>query len=97
MEQPQGTVEKFAVRELFDGQHPGQNIVIHAGAQIRVPQCQQVFVVGDGKRPGAFPFLSVGDTTVLQLLALRRRARCVQPQQGIHLPRRGRQSRQTGD
>jgi polysaccharide export outer membrane protein len=70
VEQPQGTVETFAVRELFDGQHPGQNIVIHAGAQIRVPQCQQVFVVGDVKRPGAFPFLSVGDTTVLQLLAL---------------------------
>jgi polysaccharide biosynthesis/export protein len=35
-----------------------------------VPECERVFVVGDVKRPGAFPFLSVDDTTVLQLLAL---------------------------
>ena len=43
---------------------------VTAGAQIRVPQCEQVFVVGDVKRPGAFPFQDMHDTTVLKLLAL---------------------------
>jgi protein involved in polysaccharide export with SLBB domain len=35
-----------------------------------VPECELVFVVGDVKRPGAFPFLSGDDTAALQLLAL---------------------------
>jgi protein involved in polysaccharide export with SLBB domain len=35
-----------------------------------VPECDRVFVAGDVKRPGAFPFLSVEDTTVLQMFAL---------------------------
>jgi polysaccharide export outer membrane protein len=35
-----------------------------------VPECQQVFVVGDVKRPGAFPFQDMQDITVLKLLAL---------------------------
>ena len=35
-----------------------------------MPECDQVFVVGDVKRPGAFPFRDLHDTTVLQLLAL---------------------------
>jgi len=40
------------------------------GSHITVPECERVFVVGDGKRPEAFPFLNLDDTTVLQLLAL---------------------------
>ena len=35
-----------------------------------MPQCERVFVVGNVKRPGAFPFQNLQDTTVLQLLAL---------------------------
>ena len=70
VEQPDGRQQRLAVRELFDGLHPELNLSIVAGTQIRVPQCEQVFVVGDVKRPGAFPFVSVSDTTVLQLLAL---------------------------
>jgi polysaccharide export outer membrane protein len=65
-----GSVKRLSVRELFDGRHPELNIPVVAGAQIRVPQGEQVFVVGDVKKPGAFPFVSMGDTTVLQLLAL---------------------------
>jgi polysaccharide export outer membrane protein len=59
-----------AVRQLFDGLHPQLNIPVTAGGQIRVPQCEQVFVVGDVKRPGAFPYQDMHDTTVLKLLAL---------------------------
>jgi polysaccharide export outer membrane protein len=70
VENANGTSQRVSVRELFDGRHPELNVPIEAGAQIRVPECERVFVVGDVKRPGAFPFLSMEDTTVLQLLAL---------------------------
>ena len=70
VEQASGRTQRVSVRALFDGLHPELNIPILAGAQIRVPQCERVFVVGDVKRPGAFPFLAVENTTVLQLLAL---------------------------
>jgi polysaccharide biosynthesis/export protein len=65
-----GASQRLSVRDLFDGRHPELNIPIAAGAQIRVPECERVFVVGNVKRPGAFPFVSMEDTTVLQLLAL---------------------------
>jgi polysaccharide export outer membrane protein len=70
VEQANGSSQAISVRELFDGLHPRLNIPVIAGARIRVPQCQQVFVVGDVKRPGAFPFQDIYDTTVLKLLAL---------------------------
>jgi polysaccharide export outer membrane protein len=70
VEQANGSLQRLSVREIFDGFHPQLNIRIFAGAQIRVPVCDQVFVVGNVKRPGAFPFRSLEDTTVLQLLAL---------------------------
>jgi polysaccharide export outer membrane protein len=70
VEQADGSSQAISVRELFDGLHPRLNIPVIAGARIRVPQCQQVFVVGDVKRPGAFPFQDIHDTTVLKLLAL---------------------------
>jgi polysaccharide export outer membrane protein len=70
VEQANGSAQRISVRQLFDGLHPQLNIPITAGAQIRVPQCEQVFVVGDVKRPGAFPYQDMHDTTVLKLLAL---------------------------
>src|ERR1700723_3510564 len=70
VEQQTGSLQRLSVREIFDGFHPQLNIRILPGAQIRVPACDQVFVVGNVKRPGAFPFRSLQDTTVLQLLAL---------------------------
>jgi polysaccharide biosynthesis/export protein len=70
VEQANGRTQRLSVRALFDGLHPELNIPILPGAQIRVPQCERVFVVGDVKRPGAFPFIAMEDTTVLQLLAL---------------------------
>ncbi len=70
VEQANGSSQRISVRELFDGLHPQLNIPVLAGAQIRVPECEQVFVVGDVKRPGAFPFQDAQDTTVLKMLAL---------------------------
>ncbi|MGC2403890.1 MAG: polysaccharide biosynthesis/export family protein [Acidobacteriaceae bacterium] len=70
VEPAKGSIQRLSVRDLFDGRHPELNIPVTAGAQIRVPECERVFVVGNVKRPGAFPFQSLEDTTVLQLLAL---------------------------
>ncbi len=70
VEQANGSSQRVNVRELFDGLHPELNVLLLAGAQIRVPECQRVYVVGDVKRPGAFPFVDMEDTTVLQMLAL---------------------------
>lgn len=70
VEQAGGSTQRISVRKLFDGLHPQLNIPVLAGAQIRVPEYEQVFVVGDVKRPGAFPFQDMHDTTVLKLLAL---------------------------
>lgn len=70
VEQADGATWRLPVHDLFDGLHPQLNIPVYAGAQIRVPSCDRVFVVGNVKRPGAFPFLALEDTTVLQLLAL---------------------------
>jgi polysaccharide biosynthesis/export protein len=70
VEQANGNMQRLSIRQLFDGLHPELNILVHAGAQVRVPQCERVYVVGNVKRPGAFPFQSLQDTTVLQLLAL---------------------------
>jgi polysaccharide biosynthesis/export protein len=70
LEQANGSERRISVRQLFDGLHPQLNIPVTAGSQIRVPQCEQVFVVGDVKRPGAFPYQDMHDTTVLKLLAL---------------------------
>jgi polysaccharide export outer membrane protein len=70
LEQANGSAQRISVRQLFDGLHPELNIPVTAGGQIRVPQCEQVFVVGDVKRPGAFPYQDMHDSTVLKLLAL---------------------------
>src|SRR6202012_5253774 len=43
VEQANGTLQRLSVREIFDEFHPQLNIRIRAGAQIRVPACDQVF------------------------------------------------------
>src|ERR1700722_18068412 len=70
VEQANGAMQRLSVRKLFDGRHPDLNVRVEAGSQIRVPECDRVYVVGNVKRPGAFPFVSMEDTTVLQFVAL---------------------------
>ena len=94
VEQPDRATQRLSVRKLFDGLHPELNILVGVGAQIMVPECERVFVAGDVKRPGAFPFLSVEDTTVLQMLALSGR---LEPQQGLHLPDGAGESKEEGN
>ncbi len=41
VEQADGSSQRMSVRKLFDGLHPELNIPVAAGAQIRVPECEQ--------------------------------------------------------
>lgn len=45
------------------------NYLLQGGEQIRVPEAAKVFIMGNVKRPGAFPLRDPSDATVLKFLA----------------------------
>ena len=63
--------ERIAVKDLIEKADSAANVILEGGEEVRVPAAGRVFVVGNVKRPGAFP---VGDegagTSVLKALAL---------------------------
>ena len=61
---------RVMVRALMDGADPESNLTLTGGEEIRVPEVSKIYVVGNVKKPGAFPVQDGSDTTVLQLLAL---------------------------
>lgn len=61
---------RISVRSLLDASDPSLNLPLYGGEEIRVPEVGKIYVVGNVKKPGAFPVQSGSDTTVLQLLAL---------------------------
>jgi polysaccharide biosynthesis/export protein len=72
VEQANGISRRLLVRELFGGLHSELDIPVAAGARISVPEYEQVFVVGDVKRPGAFPFQDMLDTHRAQIAGVER-------------------------
>ncbi len=68
--QPATLIQRIPVKGLIDAADPELNMRLYGGEEIRVPEVGKVFVVGNVKRPGAFPVQDVTDTTVLKLLAL---------------------------
>jgi polysaccharide biosynthesis/export protein len=71
---PDGTASTFVrripVRALIDAADPEMNLKLSGGEEIRVPEAGKIFVVGNVKRPGAFPVRDSAETTVLKALAL---------------------------
>ncbi len=61
---------RISVRALFDASDPSLNLPLYGGEEIRVPEAGKIYVVGNVKKPGAFPVQTGTETTVLQLLAL---------------------------
>ena len=61
---------RIPVRGLIDDADPSLNLKLIGGEEVRVPEVSKIYVVGNVKRPGAFPCRTVADTTVLQMLAL---------------------------
>src|SRR4051812_13205620 len=58
------------VKALIDAADPELNIKLEGGEEIRVPDAGKVYVVGNIKKPGAFPIKDATETTVLKALAL---------------------------
>lgn len=63
-------VQRIPVRSLIDAADPELNLKLEGGEEIRVPEAGKIFVLGNVKKPGAFPVDDANDTTVLKMLAL---------------------------
>ena len=65
-----GLVQRIPVRGLFEAADPEMNIPLSGGEEIRIPESGKVYVVGNVKKPGAFPVQDAAQTSVLKVLAL---------------------------
>lgn len=61
---------RIPVRELIDEAKPDWNVALTGDEEIRVPEARKVYVVGNVKRPGAFPVKDGPTTTVMKALAM---------------------------
>jgi polysaccharide export outer membrane protein len=67
---PISLTRRIPVKSLIDMADPEVNLALHGGEQVRVPELGKIFIVGNVKRPGAFPLQDDDETTVLKALAL---------------------------
>jgi polysaccharide export outer membrane protein len=58
------------VQPLLDGSNPQLNILLHGGEQIRVPRAGKLYIVGNVKSPGVFPFTEADGLSVLKAVGL---------------------------
>jgi polysaccharide export outer membrane protein len=63
-------VQRVPVKGLIDAADPEMNVRLVGGEEIRVPEVGRVFVVGNVKKPGAYPIQDGVETSVLKMLAL---------------------------
>jgi polysaccharide export outer membrane protein len=61
---------RITVRSLMDDADPNVNIKLVGGEEIRVPEVNKIYVMGNVKKPGSFPVQDGADTTIMQMLAL---------------------------
>lgn len=61
---------RVTVRNLINDADPAVNIKLTGGEEIRVPEVSKIYVVGNVKKPGAYPVQDGSETTILQMLAL---------------------------
>jgi polysaccharide export outer membrane protein len=61
---------RITVRNLINDADPAVNIKLSGGEEIRVPEVSKIYVVGNVKKPGAYPVQDGSETTILQMLAL---------------------------
>lgn len=62
--------QRIAVKALIDAADQELNVKLAGGEQIRVPEAGRVYVVGNVKKPGAFPMRDASETSILRVLAL---------------------------
>ena len=66
---PLGT-RRIKLKSLLDGSDPEANPELKGGEDIRVPEADRIYVVGNVHRPGAFMVHDGTDASVLKMLAL---------------------------
>jgi polysaccharide biosynthesis/export protein len=67
---PVRITQTIPVRKLIDNADPTVNVLLRGGEEVLVPEALKIYVVGNVKKPGAYPVKSDEETTILQLLAL---------------------------
>jgi polysaccharide biosynthesis/export protein len=60
----------IGLRALLESGDPRHNVLIHPGDMVKVTQAGLVYVVGEVRKPGAFPLTRGPGLTVLQAIAL---------------------------
>jgi polysaccharide export outer membrane protein len=63
-------VLRIPVKGLIAATDPAFNLSLHGGEEIRVPEAGRIYVVGNVKKPGAFPLTDATESSVLKALAL---------------------------
>lgn len=74
-------VQRIPAKQLIDAADPDANIALTGGEEIRVPEVGKIFVIGNVRKPGAYPVQNDPETTVLKVLAL---AEGLTPNAGDH-------------
>ncbi len=67
---PATIIQRIPVKGLINDADPELNVRLYGGEEIRVPEAGKIFVVGNVRRPGAYPVEDSSGTSVLKLLAL---------------------------
>jgi polysaccharide export outer membrane protein len=67
---PARITQTIPVRNLIDNADPSLNVMLHGGEEVLVPEARKIYVVGNVKKPGAYPIRNDEETTILQVLAL---------------------------
>jgi polysaccharide export outer membrane protein len=67
---PGSLIQRIPVKGLIDAADPELNVRLYGGEEIRVPDVGKIYVVGNVKRPGAFPVQDASEASVLKMLAL---------------------------
>ncbi len=63
-------LERIPLNRLLKEADPSVNFQLRGGEEIRVPEAGKIFVVGNVRKPGAFPVRDTGDNSVMKLVAL---------------------------
>lgn len=60
----------IALKNLLSGGNSEQDMQLHGGDEVRVPEAPKIFIVGNIKTPGVYPLSESNGTTVLKALAM---------------------------
>jgi polysaccharide export outer membrane protein len=62
--------QKISINSLMNGTDPSLNLHLHGGEEVRVPEAQKIYVLGNVKRPGAYAVQDAPTSSVMKALSL---------------------------